>query len=174
MGGRWAASGERAVCCGVGNNVCMHAGGWLCLRHRASARCPLLKPCLPFQVPACITGLTRLTLLDLSFNSLKSLKPGDYLKRLVVSRRAAAACPPRRRRRRRRRGRPPRSRCCWPCCCHPPTRASTHPPTSSLCLPPAGRQPACKPAQPLSAAAQGCAPHSRGAAAGGWGLRTRR
>ncbi|PSC73680.1 adenylate cyclase [Micractinium conductrix] len=36
------------------------------------------------QVPACITGLTRLTLLDLSFNSLKSLKPGDYLKRLVA------------------------------------------------------------------------------------------
>jgi len=35
-------------------------------------------------VPACITGLTRLTLLDLSFNSLKSLKPGEYLKRLVA------------------------------------------------------------------------------------------
>ncbi|KAL4421410.1 hypothetical protein ABPG75_010701 [Micractinium tetrahymenae] len=36
------------------------------------------------QVPPCITGLTQLTLLDLSFNSLKSIKPGEYLKRLVA------------------------------------------------------------------------------------------
>ncbi|KAL4432162.1 hypothetical protein ABPG77_005924 [Micractinium sp. CCAP 211/92] len=36
------------------------------------------------QVPPCITGLSELTLLDLSFNNLRSIKPGDYLKRLVA------------------------------------------------------------------------------------------
>ncbi|EFN56516.1 hypothetical protein CHLNCDRAFT_144122 [Chlorella variabilis] len=36
------------------------------------------------QVPPCITGLTCLTYLDLSWNKLRSLKPGPYLKRLVA------------------------------------------------------------------------------------------
>jgi hypothetical protein len=39
---------------------------------------------MALQVPPCITGLTRLTYLDLSWNKLHSLKPGPYLKRLVV------------------------------------------------------------------------------------------
>lgn len=37
------------------------------------------------QVPPCITGLTQLTFLDLSFNAIKTIKPGPYLKQLVVS-----------------------------------------------------------------------------------------
>jgi hypothetical protein len=43
------------------------------------------------QVPPCITALASLTYLDLSWNQLHSLKPGPYLKRLVVRRRAAPA-----------------------------------------------------------------------------------
>lgn len=38
-------------------------------------------PC-PRHLPA---HVPQLTLLDLSFNSLRSIKPGEYLKRLVVS-----------------------------------------------------------------------------------------
>lgn len=37
-------------------------------------------------MPLAITGLTQLTFLDLSYNALHSLKPGPYLKRLVVRR----------------------------------------------------------------------------------------
>lgn len=36
------------------------------------------------QVPPAIVGLSALTLLDLSYNALHSLRPGAYLKRLVV------------------------------------------------------------------------------------------
>lgn len=45
---------------------------------------PLL-PATPLQVPPAIVGLSALTLLDLSYNALHSLRPGAYLKRLVVS-----------------------------------------------------------------------------------------
>lgn len=36
------------------------------------------------QVPPCITSFSELTLLDLSFNSLRTIRPGEYLKRLVA------------------------------------------------------------------------------------------
>lgn len=45
---------------------------------------PASPPPLSLQVPPAIVGLTGLTLLDLSYNSLHSLKPGPYLKRLVA------------------------------------------------------------------------------------------
>ncbi len=37
-------------------------------------------------------GLSALTLLDLSYNALHSLRPGAYLKRLVVSLFVSADC----------------------------------------------------------------------------------
>lgn len=61
----------------------------VCAPHDAAAhRKPRLSCSHSFhllsQVPPAIVGLSALTLLDLSYNALHSLRPGAYLKRLVV------------------------------------------------------------------------------------------
>ena len=45
---------------------------------------PCRAPFMLLQVPPAIVGLSALTLLDLSYNALHSLRPGAYLKQLVV------------------------------------------------------------------------------------------
>ena len=62
-------------------------------RVHTPAAAPALPDALPAalpQVPPAILGLSGLTLLDLSYNALHSLRPGAYLKRLVV--RLACCC----------------------------------------------------------------------------------